>query len=204
MFPPHTITRLAAIIALIGFKAGEKEGDALVIPYNMLRNYTIQIFQQPTNKMDKIMEVLSGLGFMKVEDLGEGKKKVTLLKHQQLADFVDWYNKYLFTEEAKRVTIEPKEMMMLKALIFYGKKEAPNDKGEVTVDLTDLQNNSMRDFNQLININDGDALAEKGLVGEKKSGEGGRVTTSFKLQELESIYPNWELVHILSKIPARA
>lgn len=203
MFPPHTITRLTAIIALIGFKAGEAEGEHLVIPYNMLRNYTIQIFQQPTNKMDKIMEVLSGLGFMKVEELGEGKKKVTLLKHKELAAFVDWYNKYLFTEEAKRVTIEQKEMLPMKALIFYGKKQTPNDKGLITVSLTDLQNNSMRDLNQLIGVNDADSLAEKGLIGDKQSGEGGVLTTTFKLEDLESIYPYWELVHILTKIPAR-
>lgn len=203
MFPPHTITRLTAIIALIGFKAGEAEGDGLVIPYNMLRNYTIQIFQQPTNKMDKMMEVLSGLGFMKVEDLGEGRKKVTILKHQQLANFVDWYNKYLFTEEAKRVTIEPKEMLPMKALIFYGKQQTPNDKGQVTVSLTDIQNNSMKDLNQLIGVNDADSLAEKGLIGDKQSAEGGKLTTTFKLEDLESIYPFWELVHVLTKIPGR-
>lgn len=204
MFPPHTITRLTAIIALIGFKAGEPEGENLVIPYNMLRNYTIQIFQQPTNKMDKLMEVLSGLGFMKVEELGEGRKKVSLLKHKELADFVDWYNKYLFTEEAKRVTIEPKEMLGMKALIFYARKQTANDKGEITVNLTDMQNNSMKDLNQLIGVNDTDSLAEKGLISEKVSGEGGVLTTTFKLQDLESIYPYWELVHILTKIPARA
>ena len=203
MFPPYTITRLTAIIALIGFKAGEKEGDALVVPYNMLRNYTIQIFQQPSNKMDKIMEILSGLGYMKVEELGEGKKKVSILKHKELSDFVDWYNKYLFTDEAKRVTVEPKEMLPMKALIFYGKKETPNEKGEVTVNLTEMQNNSMKDFNQLINVNDADSLAEKGLIQEKQSGEGGKLTTKFKLEDLESIHPFWELVHILIKIPAR-
>ncbi len=204
MFPPYTITRLTAIISLIGFKAGEKEGDAVVIPYHMLRNYTIQIFQQPTNKMDKIMEILSGLGFMKVEELGEGRKKVTILKHKQLSDFVDWYNKYLFTDEAKRVTIEPKEMMPMKALLFYGRKETPNDKGEVVVSLTEMQNNSMKDLNQLVGVNDADSLATKGLIQEKQSGEGGKLTTKFKLSDLEDIYPFWELVHVLVKIPARA
>ncbi|MCB0412070.1 MAG: cyclic nucleotide-binding domain-containing protein [Bdellovibrionales bacterium] len=203
MFPPHMITRLSAVISLIGFKAGEKEGDALIIPYNLLRNYTIQIFQLPTNKMDKIMEIFSGLGYMKVEDLGEGKKKVSILNHALISQFTDWYNKYLFTEEAKRVTIEPKEMKAMKALIFYGKKQTPNDKGEVKINLTEMQNSSMKDFGHLVGVNDADSLAEKGLIQEKQSGEGGVLTSNFKMEDLEIIYPFWEIVHILTQIPGR-
>jgi CRP-like cAMP-binding protein len=62
MFPPHLTTRLCAIISLIGFKCGEKSEEGLVVPQSVLRNYCIQIFQQPTHKLDKIMEVLSALG----------------------------------------------------------------------------------------------------------------------------------------------
>ncbi len=203
MFPPHTITRLTAVISLIGFKAGEKSEEGLVIPYNLLRNYTIQIFQQPTNKMDKILDVYCGLGLMKVEELGEGRKKVTILNHKRLSDFVDWYNKYLFTEEGKRVEVTPKEMNPMKALLFYGRQQTPNDKGLVTVSLTDIQNNSMRDLGNLVGTNDFDSLAEKGLTQEKQSAEGGKLTLSFRLDELESLYPFWEIVQVLLKIPAR-
>lgn len=204
MFPPNMITRLCGLISLIGFKAGQAEGEVLVIPYHLLRNYTIQIFQLPTHKMDKMMEVLQGLGFMKVEDLGEGKKKVSILQHKRLTDFVDWYNKYLFTEEAKRITVDRKELFPLKALIFYGKQQSPDDKGFVTVSLNDMQNNSMKDLNQLLGLNDCDTLADKGLIQEMRSGEGGKVTTSFKLEDLEAVYPYWELIHTLGQIPSRS
>lgn len=202
-FPPHTITRLCAIISLVGFKAGEKTENGVVVPFNMLRNYCIQIFQQPTHKLQKLMEVLQGLGIMKVEDLGEGRQRITILKHQLLADFTDWYNEYLFKEESKRITIEEKELPVLRALIFYGKKVQPDDKGNVTVSLTEIQNNSMRDLQYLVGVNDADPLAAKGLTQEKVSGEGGVIKMTFKLDELEKILPFWEIVFTLRKIQGR-
>lgn len=203
MFPPHMITRLCAIITLMGFKAGEKTEAGLVIPYGMLRDYCIQIFQQPTNKLDKIMEILQGLQHMKVEELGEGKKRVTILNHKLLTDFTDWYNKYLFTEGSKRVTVEDKELPTLRALVFYGKKCAPDDKGMIKVNLTDMQNNSMRDLGSLFGVNDADSLAEKGLVQEKQSEQGGALSMKFRLSDIENILPFWEIIYTLKKVPSR-
>jgi CRP/FNR family cyclic AMP-dependent transcriptional regulator len=201
-FTPYTITRLCAIIALVAYKSGEKEADGLVIPFWTLRNYCIQIFQQPTSKLEKMMESLQGLGIMKVEELGEGKKKVTVMQHAQLAGFVDWYNEYIFKDESKRVTIEEKELPALKAAVFYGRKQTPNEKGEVTINLTDIQNNSMKDLGQLIGVNSTDSFAEKKLMQEKQSGEGGVLTQKFILKDLESILPYWEMVFALLKVPA--
>jgi CRP/FNR family cyclic AMP-dependent transcriptional regulator len=202
MFSPYMITRLCAIISLIGYKSGEKEGDGLVIPYWTLRNYTIQIFGAPTSKLDRMLEALQGFGITKVEDLGEGKKKVTLLNHDLLSRFVDWYNDWLFKDESKRVTLTPKELPVLKALVFYGRKQTPNEKGEVVVSLIEVQNNSMRDLNYLVGVNDADTLAEKGLIQEKQSGDGGILTTKFVLKDLADILPYWELVFGLTSIPA--
>lgn len=203
MFPPHLVTRLCAIISLIGYKAGEKSDEGLVVPFHTLRNYCIQIFQQPTNKLDKLMEVLQALKIMKVEELGEGKKKITILNHKLLTDFTDWYNKYLFTEDGKRVTVEEKEMPALRALAFYGRKLTPNDKGKVVVSLTDMQNNSMKDLGQLFSVNDADPLAAKGLTDEKQSGQGGILSMSFKLEDVDGVIPFWEIVYTLKKVPGR-
>lgn len=205
MFPPHMITRLTAIISLVGMKSGEKvEGEeGMVIPYSILRNYCIQIFQAPTNKLDKIMEMYAGMGFMKVEELGEGKKKITVLNHKLLTDFTDWYNKYLFTEEGKRITVEEKEVDVIRGLVFYGKKQEPDDKGEVVINLTEVQNNSMKDLGRVLDVNMPDGLAEKGLIQEKQSGDGGIVTTKFNLKELETILPYWDIVYTLKKVPGR-
>lgn len=204
MFPPHTISRLCAILSLIGYKCGEKTETGLVIPAGTLRNYTIQIFQQPTNKMQKLMEVLSGLGLMKVEELGEGKQKITIIKHELLSQFTDWYNNYLFTEESKRVTISEKELPILKAMLFYAKKGEPDSKGFSRISLTDVQNNSMRDLNYLVSVNDVESLIEKKILTDKQSGDGGAVTTTLNVQETDALVPFWEIVYSLGKIPARS
>ncbi|MAV92238.1 MAG: porin [Bdellovibrionaceae bacterium] len=203
VFPPHLITRLTAVISLVGFKSGEETEGGLVVPFSILRNYCIQIFQQPTNKLEKMMEVLSALGHMKVEDLGEGKRRITIVNHKLITAFTDWYNKYLFTEEGKRITIIEKELPAIRALIFYGKKVEANDKGEVQVNLTEMQNNSMKDLNTLFNTSDADSLAEKGLAEEKQSGEGATLTMKIKLKELEEILPFWEIIYTLKKVPGR-
>ncbi|MEQ1664606.1 MAG: Crp/Fnr family transcriptional regulator [Bdellovibrionales bacterium] len=201
-FTPYMITRLCAIIALVGYKAGTKEGDGLLISYFVLRNYCIQIFQAPTTKLDLMMDALAGMQIMKVEDLEAGQKKVTILKHEFLAKFVDWYNEYLFKDESKRVTITEKELPGLRALAFYGGKATPNEKGEVVVSLTDIQNNSMKDLGILVNTNATDSLAEKKLVQEKQSGEGGSLTQKFLLSEVTTVLPYWELVFALLRISA--
>lgn len=201
MFPPHTITRLCAIITLIGYKAGEQVDEGLNIPATMLRNYCIQVFQQPTYKLDKIMEILSELGYMTVEELTEGRRRIIITKHAELSSFVDWYNEYLFKEESKRITVEGKELVILEALIFYGQKQTKDDKGRVTVNLTDVQNESMRDLGYVVDVNAADSLIAKNLCEDKQSGEAGIITITFDLNELERITPYWRIVHTLLKIP---
>jgi CRP/FNR family cyclic AMP-dependent transcriptional regulator len=204
MFPPHMVTRLCAIISLVGFKCGEKQPDgSLIISHFILRNYCIQIFQAPTNKLDKLMEVLAAMQIMKLEELGEGKKKITLIRPKLLEDFTDWYNKFLFTEESKRVVIEEKHLPAVRALLFYGKKITPDDKGEVMVNLTEMQNSSMRDLNTLFSVNDADPLVEGGLVQEKQSGPSNNLTMKFKLADLDSMLPFWEIVYTLKKVQGR-
>jgi CRP-like cAMP-binding protein len=204
MFPPHMVTRLCGIISLIGFKSGEKADDGtMLIPYGVLRDYCIQIFQAPTNKLDKMMEVLQALQLMKVEDIGEGKKRVTILNHKLITEFTDWYNKYLFTEQSKRVEIAEKELPTMRALVFYGKKVQPDAGGFTKVSLTEMQNSSMRDLNHLFSVNDSDSLSEKGLVQEKASEDGGVLTTKFKMADIEGVLPFWEIIYTLKKVPGR-
>ncbi len=198
VFPPHTITRLIGILAMVGHRFGEKEGDVTVVPAGTLRRYTIQIFQQPTNKMQTMMDALSGLGHMKVEDLGEGRQKITINSVDFFFSFVDFYNDYLFKDESKRTTIEEKELKPLRALLFYGAKVLPDEKGIVRVNLTQMQNDSMRDLNYLFSTDDVNSLMEKKVVMEKLSEEG-KIILPFELKELQRITPYWEIVHALKK-----
>ena len=100
--PGHLITRLTAIVSLIGYKSGTAVEGGLDVPYLTLRDYTIQVFQQPTNKLDRVLEVFQEMGLATFEDIGEGQKRVVLKNHKLIADFTDWYNRWLFTDAGKR------------------------------------------------------------------------------------------------------
>ncbi len=197
-FPPHTITKLCAIIGLVAERYGKKEEKGLVVPTTLLRNYTIQVFQEPTTKMEKMQQILQSMGIMLIEDLGEGKKKTTVLKHDFLMSFVEFYNDWLFKEESKRILVEEKDLPILKALLFYGRKAAPDDKGQVKVSLNTIQNESMKDLGYVVSVNDYSSVIEKKLIGEKASEKEG-ISVTFDLKLIERIHPFWELIYVLEK-----
>jgi CRP-like cAMP-binding protein len=200
MFPPHSVTRLAAILGFMAKSYGEKAEGGVVIPPNRLRNYTIQVFQQPTAKMTAFMELLQALGHMKIEDLGEGRQRLTAYNPDFLLSFVDFYNDYLFKSEDKRVTIEEKELKALKTILFYGKKLTADAEGVVKVNLTEIQNSAMRDLSTTFSTDDVNTLGEKKVTSEKMSEEGGSLSLKFKLQEISQLVPYWEIIHAARKV----
>lgn len=199
-FPPHTITKLCAILMFVANKYGETTPDGVVVPGGTLRKFTIQVFQEPTNKMQKLVEQMVGLGIMKTEDLGEGKQKTTVLKPQVLSEFVEFYNEYLFTDAGKRVTVEETELKILRGLIHFGKLQAPNDKGIVKVSLNVIQNESMKALGHVLTTNDFNSVITKGLVGEKEAAKG-EMFVSYDVKNLERLLPFWEIIYTLEKVP---
>ncbi len=201
VFPPHTVTRLIAILVMVTHKYGEKdEKGNFVVPSGTLRKYTIQIFQQPTNKMQKMTEMLQAFGHMSSEDLGEGRVKLTVFQPDFLFNFVEFYNDYLFKEDSKRTTVLEKEMKSIYALIHFGQRQLPDEKGIVKVNLTGMQNDSMKELHYLFSVDDVDSLAGKKLTSEKVSEEGAQLSCTFNFAELRTIYPYWELIHAFKKV----
>lgn len=202
VFPPHTITRLMAIIAMVATRYGEKDSEGTLVPAGKLRNYTIQVFQQATNKMEKMNQILSALGHMKVEDLGEGKVKIVVKDVDLLWKFVDFYNEYLFKDEGKRVTIEEKELKVIRGLVFYGDKTQKDDKGRVKLGLTQIQNDSMRDLGWVLDVDAVNSLIEKGLTSDKMSEEG-KLSVLAEIDEMKRVLPYWEIIYALKKVQPR-
>jgi CRP/FNR family cyclic AMP-dependent transcriptional regulator len=200
-FTPHLVTRLAAILGLIAHRYGEKSDAGTIVPPNRLRNYTIQVFQQPTSKMTRFQEVLQGLGHMKIEDLGEGKQKLTLFKPDMVMGFADFYNDWVFKSEEKRTTIDDKELKPMRALVHFGRKVQPDDKGFVKLNLTNMQNESMREVGYLFSPDEVTSLAEKKVTGDVGSGDGGLFVT-FNFNDLETQYTYWEIIHACRKVGA--
>jgi hypothetical protein len=199
LFPPHTITKLMSILNLVGAKYGKMSEEGLLIPGGVLRNYTIQVFQEATHKMQKLMNALMELKLMKVEDIGEGKQKLVIFKPELLFGFVEWYNEWLFKQEKDRITIKEDELKILNGVLFFAQKLPKNDKGFTKLNLTDIQNNSMKDLGFLIKVEDFNSLIEKKLMTDKMMEESG-LFSNVQTEELEKTSPYWGIIYGLKRV----
>lgn len=198
-YPPHVINKLISIFSFVGMKYGTKEDSAISVPQNRLRNTTIQIFQEATNKMQSLLSALEEIGFVKVEELGEGRQKILNLKPDLLFEFVDWYNEWLFKSDKDKVSFTAEEIKTFSGIINYAKKIEPNAKGVRKVNVNDLQNDSMKDLGFLLKVEDLNPLIEKNVVSEKIMEEGG-VFVNIILDDIEKLATYWKIIWDLKRI----
>ncbi|MCS6837705.1 MAG: cyclic nucleotide-binding domain-containing protein [Bdellovibrionaceae bacterium] len=200
IFPPHTITKLMSIFAFVTEKFGKPSEHGHEINSSIIRKYTIQVFQEPTHKMNKMIEVLAAQNLLKTESTGDGNQKVTVFNVSFFFEFVEWYNRYLFQKEEERATIEEKELRILNGLIHFAKKQnTQTSDGTTKLSLTDVQNDSMRELGDVIRIDDVNTLIEKKVIGDKFM-ENNQVFVTLDVQALEKIAPFWTLIYALKKI----
>lgn len=197
-FPPHTVNKLLTILNMVGTMFGQKEGDNLLVPQHRLRNFTIQIFQEPTNKMQSLLQALKDLKMFEITDIGEGQQKIVNLNHQFLIKFVDWYNDWIFKQEKDKISLSDAEVKFLEAVVFYAKKITPDEKGFRKINVTEMQNDSMRDLGYVFRAEDMNPLVEKKLVSEKTM-QDKNVFVTCNLEDLEPIAKNWRFVWDLKK-----
>ena len=199
-FPPHIINKYISIINLVGNKYGKAEdAGALSFSSGLIRNYTIQIFQEATNKMQTVMNALTDLGYMTQEDRGDGFQKITNLKPQELFSFVDWYNEWLFKQEKDRLpAMTESEVKIMNGILLFAKKVEPNHKGLYKVNLNDVQNESMKETGNLIRVEDVNPLIEKKYLTEKIMDEKG-VYIMVELPYVEPLARNWSMVNAFKK-----
>ncbi|MFN8943946.1 MAG: Crp/Fnr family transcriptional regulator, partial [Pseudobdellovibrionaceae bacterium] len=186
-YPPHVVNRLLSILNFVGDRYGTKEGDSISIPPNRLRNFTIQIFQEATNKMVSMTQALSAMGYFTIEDLGEGKQKIINLQPKLLFDFVDWYNDWLYKQDKDRSpAMSAEDVKVMMAVVHFAKKAPENDKGFRKINVNDIQNESMKDLGNLIKVEELNPLIEKKILPEKTMEEG-RIFILVHPKDLESL-----------------
>lgn len=198
-FPPHLVNKLLSIVNMVGHKYGRTEPEGLVIPSGTLRKYTIQIFQEPTNKMQSLVTALKDLKIFEITDLGEGKQKMVNKKPDFLFNFVDWYNDWLFKPEKERIQLNADEVRILNGIIHFAKKVQPNGKGIRKVNLDTIQNDSMKEIGALIRYEDFKTLIEKGLCSEKIMETAGNFI-ELRLEDLENLAEYFGLITTLKRL----
>lgn len=198
-FPAHVVNKLLTIFNMVGAMFGQKEGENIVVPQNRLRNFTIQVFQEPTNKMQSLLQGLKDLKMVEITDLGEGQQKIVNLNSAFLVKFVDWYNDWLFKQDKDKISVSETDVKILDAVVFYAKKAADDPKGGgKKVSLNDVQNDSMRDLGFVVRQEDFNPIIEKKLVSEKIMEEG-NVFVKVKLEDIEPMTRNWKFIYDLKK-----
>lgn len=198
-FPPHLVNKLLSIINFVGHKYGKIEPEGLVVPSGTLRKYTIQVFQEPTNKMSTLVGALKDLKIFEVIDLGEGKQKIINKKPDFLFTFVDWYNDWLFKPEKERIQLNADEVRILSGIIHFAKKTQPNAKGLRKINIDTIQNDSMKEVGALIRHDDFKPLIEKGLCSDKIMESAG-VFIEVRLEDLENLAENFGLITTLKRL----
>ncbi|WP_413587550.1 Crp/Fnr family transcriptional regulator [Bdellovibrio sp. HCB274] len=198
-FPPHVINKFMSILNFVFNKYGKPEANGVSVSSVLLRNYTIQIFQEATNKMTAMVNALTELGYLTQEDRGDGTQKITNLKPAELFAFVDWYNDWLFKQEKDRKEpLTEQECKVLSALILFAKKVPADNKGFNKVDLNLVQNESVKEVGSLIKPDDANSLIEKKYLTDKIM-DGTSVFAPVELSFVEPQAQNWTLVNNLKR-----
>ncbi|MEK6775174.1 MAG: cyclic nucleotide-binding domain-containing protein [Bdellovibrionota bacterium] len=198
-YSPHVVNKLISIINFVGLRYGQKEGNVLLVPQYRLRNTTIQIFQEATNKMQTMLSALEALGFMKVEELGEGKQKISNFQPELLFEFVDWYNDWLFKQEKEKVAVNAEEVKLLEGVLHFAKKGQTDAKGLKKINLNEMQNESMKELGFLIKVEELNGLIEKKFLSEKTTSDNA-VFVTLKQEEVEPIAKYWKIIWDLKKL----
>lgn len=199
-YPPHIVNKYISILNLVGHRYGRKEADGAVsFSSVLLRNYTIQIFQEATNKMQSMVNVLTELEYLSQEDRGDGSQRIFNKKPEELFAFVDWYNEWLFKQDKDRLQpLSDKESKMLNAIIHFAQEIQPDHKGFRKVNLNIVQNESMKEIGELIRIEDFNTLIEKKYLSDKIMDEKG-VYIMLALDEITLPARQWTLINALKR-----
>jgi hypothetical protein len=131
--------------------------------------------------------------------LSEGRQKIVIPRPDELFEFVEWHNDWLFKPEKERITVREDELKVLKAVLHFGAKLTPNDKGVVKLSLKAMQDESMRELEFLVKMDDVNSLIEKELISDKIMEESG-IYVSFVYNDLRKMAPKWETIYKLKRM----
>jgi len=193
---PHTVNKLIATFCFVGARYGKKSDKgpkAIEVSGGVLRDYTIQVFQEATNKMQKLLQALAEMNLTVIEDLGEGQQKITNLDPDLLFAFVEWHNRFLFKREEDRILVQPVDLKVLKGVLHFVKNEPKDAKGLAKLNVTKLLTEAPTQLGYAIKPEELDGVIAKGLMSEKTI-KNDLIEAQIQVDDLEKTIPFWEII----------
>lgn len=189
----HLLTKYLAILNLTSLRYNGRFSLAA------LRNYTIQVFQEPTARMNTLALALVELGYLQQDNTDEGPGFKNL-KPETLTRFLDWYNDWLFKPDRARMQLLTEdEVKNLQAILQYAKELPVGNRGFTKVNLNNLQTESEAKTGRHLRKEDVNVLAIKKYFGAPTMEDSG-VVIYLPCDELTVLAENCFLVNTLTKI----
>ncbi len=122
-FPPHVVNKLLSILNYVFLRFGKDDEKGKFLNSMTLRNQTIQVFQEPTNKTQSMVNSLTEMGYISTQDVGDGTQRILNHRPDDLFRFAEWYNEWLFKQEKDRLpSLKEEEVKTLVTGHPYSKK----------------------------------------------------------------------------------
>lgn len=191
---PNNLAKYVSILNFVGLKYKR-------FSFEKLRTYTIQIFQEPTNKLPRLLETLEGLGYLTQNQVEDGSEiEMKTQKAQELFGFVEWYNDWTFKREEHRLPIlTESDLKLLDGLLEFAEKAPANARGFTKLNLTKIQESSEAVLGYTITVEALQAsLISKKYISPPTMEESG-IHIIFDRRELATLGQYCRLVNVLSE-----
>ena len=164
------------------------------------RNYTIQIFQEPTTKLPRLIEALDKLGYLapKLAD-GSDKIEVQTQRTQELFGFVEWYNEWLHKRhENRRPLLTLADLKTLDGIMQFAEKVPPNAKGFTKLNMTKVQETSQKTLGFELTVESLNPIIAKQYLPQLTMEDAG-VHVTFDRKELATLGQYCRLANVLGE-----
>lgn len=167
-FPPHLVNKYISILNFVGHKYGEQKTEGLSVPSGTLRKFTIQVFHEPTNKMQSVLKALHKLNYLVVSDLEEGKQSILNLQPEFLFQVVEWWNDQLLKTENEKIHLNIEDAKVLRAIANIALKRAQNKNDKMNLFIEEACLISREETGVQIKSEHFNLFQSKKLISEKK------------------------------------
>lgn len=202
--PQMVIPKLFSILNFVGRYLGQKDGSDLVLSWLSLNISTVRLFLESTARMQGVIEILTKLGFAKMEMIKNSEgieeiEKVILHNIQLVEDFAEFYQYNLYKgSRAEVIYLDPLAHTVATALVMMAKDKPVDRKGIVELPFNSLVEDVKKQLNFTLKPNHFDFLEKKGLF-VKRINRNETVVIAFELKEFEKIVTFWDIIHEIDR-----